>query len=148
MATGTYTLLGRPRLDGNPSRAVGAASRSLLRPLVDAVPTARSRPRPVWMLLYVLLPLCMGLFALLDYGRVSGGLRTLADGGVVVLVMGLAAVWVRVNRRALSQVPFDPETETGPTDLRLEVHEPSPLVIHLGRTIHDRTREFSGSDGM
>ena len=100
------------------------------------------------MLLYVLLPLCMGLFALLDYGRVSGGLRTLADGGVVVLVMGLAAVWVRVNRRALSQVPFDPETETGPTDLRLEVHEPSPLVIHLGRTIHDRTREFSGSDGM
>ncbi|HSB70566.1 MAG TPA: hypothetical protein VLT62_14670 [Candidatus Methylomirabilis sp.] len=144
MATGTYSLLGRPRLDGIPARPVEAASRSLPRPLVDAGPAARSGPRPAWMLLYALLPLCAGLFALLDYVAVSGGLRTLAEGGVVILVIGLAAVWVRANRRTLSQLPFDPETESGPTDVRLEVHDPSPLVIHLGRTIHDRTREFSG----
>ena len=142
------SLSGCPGGDGLMARTAGAVVGPVCRLRVDPARAARPAPRPAWMLLYVLLPLCAALLLLADRVPAGGGLRALAEGGVVALVIGLAAVWVRANRPALSRMPFDPETEPGPTDLRLEVHEPSPLVIHLAGTIHDRAREFSGSHGM
>lgn len=87
--------------------------------------------RPAWILLYALLPLCAALFALVDYVPSSGGFRTLAEGVVVVLVIGLAAGWVRANRRTISQMPPDSEADSGPQDIRVEIHDPSPRVIRL-----------------
>lgn len=93
----------------------------------------RYAPTPTWTLLYALLPLCAVLFALVDYVPWSAGLRTLAEGAVVILLIGLSLAWVRANRRALSGSPSDSEAaETGPPDIRVEVHHPSPRVIHLG----------------
>ena len=148
MGTGTHSLSGYSGRDDLVLRGGGAVLRPVRRLRVDAARAARPARRPAWMLLYMLLPLCAALLVLADRVPAGGGLRALAEGGVVALVIGLAAVWVRANRRALSRMPLEPETDTEPTDLRLEVNEPSPLVIHLARTIHDRARESSGSNGM
>jgi hypothetical protein len=83
------------------------------------------------MLLYALLPLCVALFVLLDYVPASDGVRTVAEGIVVALVIGLAALWVRANRRALSRLPAHPEAGAEPHDITVEVHEATPRVIHL-----------------
>ena len=100
------------------------------------------------MLLYALLPLCAGLFMLVDSMFASGALRMLAEGAVVVLVSGLAATWVRANRHALSQAACEPEADSRPSDITLEVHAPSPRVIHLGRRIPNRARELSESNNQ
>jgi hypothetical protein len=83
------------------------------------------------VLLYGLLPLCAALFALVEYVPSSGGLRTLAQAVVVVLVIGLSALWVRANRRALSRALSDSEVEAGPRDTTVEIHTASPRVIQL-----------------
>ena len=100
----------------------------------DATPATRPRAavtRPAWVLLYALLPLCVALFALLDYVPASDGVRTVAEGVIVTLVIGLAALWVRANRRALSRLPAHPEAGVEPHDITVEVHEATPRVIHL-----------------
>jgi hypothetical protein len=83
------------------------------------------------VLLYALLPLCVALFALLDYVPASDGVRTVAEGVIVTLVIGLAALWVRANRRALSRLPAHFEAGAEPHDITVEVHEATPRVIHL-----------------
>jgi hypothetical protein len=82
-------------------------------------------------MLYALLPLCVALFALLDYFPASDGMRTIAEAIIVALVIGLAALWVRANRRALSRLPAHSEAGNEPHDITVEVHETTPRVIHL-----------------
>jgi hypothetical protein len=99
-----------------------------------ARPTGQHRTdakRPAWILLYALVPLCVALLVLVDNLPSSGAWHALAQGVIVLLVVGLAAAWVRGNRRALSQVQSDSEVETGLRDLTIEVHDASPRVIHL-----------------
>ena len=105
-----------------------------LNPVARATGLRRAdAKRPAWMLLYALLPLCVTLLAFVDYLLPTGAVRALALGVIVVVIVGLAAVWVCRNRRALSQVLFDSEVNTGPGDLTVEVHNASPRVIHLER---------------
>jgi hypothetical protein len=130
MATGNRSLFDHSHCDGE-AHLVGPVPRLAIRPRPDATHPATSAPKPAWTLLYALLPLCAALFALVEHVPSSGGLRTLAQGVVLALVIGLAAIWVRANRRALNRMPSDSEIETGPQDITVEVHEPSPRVIHL-----------------
>ena len=100
----------------------------------DATPATRPRAamtQPAWALLYALLPLCVAVFALLDYVPASDGVRTAAEEIIVALVIGLAALWVRANRRALSRLPAHREAGTELQDITVEVHETTPRVIHL-----------------
>ena len=119
------------------SHSVAGASRldlEVWRLGPDATPATRPRAamtRPAWVLLYALLPLCVALFALLDYVPASDGVRTVAEGVIVTLVIGLAALWVRANRRALSRLPAHFEAGAEPHDITVEVHEATPRVIHL-----------------
>jgi hypothetical protein len=131
MATGNRSLFDHSRYDGE-AHLVGPVPRLAIRPRPDATHPATSALKPAWTLLYALLPLCLALLTLVDCIPLSGGLHSLAQGLIVVLVVGLAAVWVRANRRALSGIPSDSEVEAGPPDVRVEVHHPSPQVIHLG----------------
>ncbi|HSB82486.1 MAG TPA: hypothetical protein VLM91_27235 [Candidatus Methylomirabilis sp.] len=131
MRNGTHTLFGWDARDDLRFRAAGAVSRPVCGLRVDPKRAVRPAPRPAWMLLYALLPLCLALLLLADRMSASGGLRTLAEGVVVVLVIGLAAVWVRANRCALSRIPRDSEADSTPSVITLEVHDPSPRLIRL-----------------
>jgi hypothetical protein len=83
------------------------------------------------MLLYALLPLSALLCVLAEYISGSGGWRRLAEGLVALVVIGLAWVWVRANRGALSRVTSDPETDTESRHFTVEVQKASPQVIRL-----------------
>jgi hypothetical protein len=83
------------------------------------------------MLLYALVPLCALLLALTQYLPSIGGLHTLAGAIVVILVIGLAAVWVRGNRHALARLQVESEDKPGPRATIVQVNDSSPQVIHL-----------------
>ena len=53
--------------------------------------------RPEWWLLYALLPLMAGLFAVEHRAALPPGGHTAARVGVVLFIYGLAWLWLRVN---------------------------------------------------
>jgi hypothetical protein len=61
----------------------------------------------------------------------SPGWRRLVEGLVGLVVVGLAGVWVRANRCALSRLVSDAGTENEPQDVAVEVQKASPQVIPL-----------------
>jgi hypothetical protein len=87
--------------------------------------------RPAWTLRYALLPLCGALFALTEDIPSTGALRTLAQGGIVVLVIGLAAAWIRVNRCALGRASSDSTMKAQAREISIETKTPAPRVIHI-----------------
>jgi hypothetical protein len=46
-------------------------------------------------------------------------------------VIGLAALWVRANRRVLSRALSDSKVDAEQRDTSVEIHTPSPRVIQL-----------------
>jgi hypothetical protein len=133
MDTGRHSLLEPPRqhqarLQPHP---VGAASPRTSRPRTDAARSTRRARGPAWMVLYALLPLSVLLCGLAEYLSGSGGWRRLAEGLVAFVVIGLAWVWLRANRGALSRVTSDAETGTESQDFTVEVQKASPQVIRL-----------------
>jgi hypothetical protein len=61
----------------------------------------------------------------------SAGWRRLAEGLVGLTVIGLAGIWVRANRYALSRLVPGAGTENAPQDVAVEVQKASPQVIPL-----------------
>lgn len=133
MDTGHHALLENPR-------------RRQARPYpypLEATWPHRSRPRanarrpaqrahgPAWKALYALLPLAALLCAFAEHVSSSGGWRRLAEAFVALVVIGLAWLWVRVNRSALSRMTSDPESGTVTHDLTVEIQEGPPQVIPL-----------------
>jgi hypothetical protein len=89
-------------------------------------------------LLYALLPLCVALFAFAEGIPWVGGLRELVEIVIVCLVIGLAAIWVHVNRRALADTDVRGREETAARqDTTVHINAPSPRVIHLDSHRHD-----------
>lgn len=130
MAPGKRLLPEHPR-PGLAPRPLRPAARPSRQPWTKATRPRRTAPTLAWMLLYALLPLSASLFALSEDVPSSGGMRTLAQGVVVVLVFGLAAVWVHANRRALSRTASDSTVNAGPQEIPVGIHPPSPRVIRL-----------------
>jgi hypothetical protein len=61
-----------------------------------------------------------------------GGLRELVEIVIVCLVIGLAAIWIHANRRALTDTDMHGRDETGARqDTTVQINAPSPRVIHL-----------------
>jgi hypothetical protein len=133
MDTGRYSLLKRPRRrqakpHPYPLRATWPQiSRSRAK---ATRPVTRARG-PAWVLLYALLPFAALLCAFAEYFSGSGGWRRLTEGLVAFLVIGLAWVWVRANRGALSRVTSDPEMGIESQNFTVEVQKASPQVIRL-----------------
>jgi hypothetical protein len=93
-------------------------------------PAQRARG-PAWKALYALLPLAALLCAFAEYVSSNGGWRRLAEAVVALVVIGLAWLWVRVNRSALSRMTSDPELGTVTHDRPVEIQEGPPQVIPL-----------------
>lgn len=121
-------IRGRSRFDASRPDRGPRLVRSVSGPATRPNPGAT---RPAWTWLYALLPLCVALMALLDYVPSSEGQRTVAEVLVVALVIGLAALWVRANRRALSRLPSQTEPGADAHGVTVEVREASPRIIHL-----------------
>jgi len=99
---------------------------------------ARSALRAPWLLLYALLPVCVALLAFAEGITLDGGLRELVEIVIVVLVIGLAAIWVHVNRRALAGAQANGgDKEVLGQNTILQVNASSPRVIHLDSHRHD-----------
>lgn len=133
MDTGHHALLEHPRRrQAKPySYPLEATRPRRIRPLVNAKRAARRARGPAWMALYALLPLAALLCAFAEYVSPNGGWRRLAEGLVAFVVIGVAWLWVRVNRSALSRMRSDPESGTVMHDLRVEIQEGPPQVIPL-----------------
>ncbi len=99
---------------------------------------ARSAFRARWLLLYALLPLCVTLLVIADGIPWTSRLRELVEIVIIGLVIGLAAVWVNLNRRALAGTDVQ-GLDGGATrqDTIVQFKAPSPQVIHLNSHRHD-----------
>ena len=99
---------------------------------------AKSALRTPWLLLYALLPLCVALLAFAEGISWFGGLRELVEIVIVCLVIGLAAIWVHANRRALAgtQVNGGGKAALGQNTI-VQVNTPPPRVIRLDSRHHD-----------
>ena len=80
-------------------------------------------PRPKWGLLYAVLPLTLLLFALADRVPEVSGWRTVTESFAVLVIFGVLAAWVRLNRSALAlsrEKPEPPDADPrGRRDLRV-----------------------------
>ncbi len=133
MGSSRHSVLEHPRRHP-PGRYVQPSKVARLQPIrFRSVVAGATRPArgPAWLRLYALLPLSALLCALAEYIPASLGWRRLAEGLVASVVIGLAWVWVRANRCALSGMAPDAETESEPHDLTVEVQKASPQVIPL-----------------
>lgn len=133
MDTGHHALLEHPRR--RQSRPYpypwGAPWLRRTRPRVSARRAAPRAGGPAWLALYALLPLAALLCAFAEYVASNAGWRRLAEAFVALVVIGLAWLWVRVNRSALSRMTSDPESGTVTHDLTVEIQEGPPQVIPL-----------------
>ena len=59
-------------------------------------------PKPIWWLLYALVPLALVLLIAADLASPSDGWRQFAEGMACLGIMGAMALWVRANRVALT----------------------------------------------
>jgi hypothetical protein len=102
-----------------------------------AKPSAKSALRAPWLLLYALLPVCVALLAFAEGIPWTGGLRALVEIVIVCLVIGLAAIWVHANRRALAGAQANGgDKEVLGQNTILQVNASSPRVIHLDSHRH------------
>jgi len=99
--------------------------------------SAKSALRAPWLLLYALLPVCVALLAFAEGIPWTGGLRALVEIVIVCLVIGLAAIWVHANRRALAGAQANGrDKEVLGQNTILQVNASSPRVIHLDSHRH------------
>ena len=61
----------------------------------------RSDKKPAWWLLYAIGLLLIGLIGLVEATVPRGGLRTVLEIALVIVMFGLMAIWVRHNRAAI-----------------------------------------------
>ena len=129
------TLVGRPEIGRelavSYSRPAGASMRRAVAP-------ARADLRAPWWLLYALVPFCVALLTFVEGIPQVGGLRELVEIIIVLFVIGLAAMWIYANRRALAHTDLHGRDETtSHRDVILQIGAPSPRVIHLDSHRHD-----------
>jgi hypothetical protein len=134
MDTGHHVLLERPRPRHiGPNRAPLRAPRARkARESVAPAPSVRRLRGPAWGWLYALFPLAALLCAFAEYLPMSPGWRRLTEGLVGLMIVGLAGIWVRANRCALSRLVPGAGTENEPQDVAVEIQKASPQVIPLG----------------
>lgn len=133
MDTGRHSLRKRPRQPQSRSHVVplrGGRQRAPRHRPGAREATCRARG-PAWTLLYALLPLSALLLALAECIPANDGWRRLAEALVAVVGVGLAWIWVRANRGALSRLTSDPGMDTESHQLRVEIQKASPQVIPL-----------------
>jgi len=133
MDTGRYSLLERPRQrQARPyPYPLRATWPQISRSRENATRPAKRARGPAWLLLYALLPFAALLCAFAEYITGRDGWRRLTEGLVAFVVIGLAWVWLRANRGALSRVTSDPEMGIESQDFTVEVQKASPQVIRL-----------------
>ena len=84
------------------------------------------QPKPSWWLLLGLLPLTIGLFWLDSRAALPPWGHQTAEVGIVLLVGGLADLWVRVNAGALLWDEVRRASSAAPYIIYL--HEPAPVL--------------------
>jgi len=67
-------------------------------------------PKPKWWLLYSVVPMALVLLIAADLASPSAGWRQVAEGVASLVIMGAAALWVRMNRVALALLDRAPES--------------------------------------
>jgi hypothetical protein len=98
-----------PVIDAAPSQmAKVIALRERRRPASPDTRTARrNRRKAAWIWLYALLPLSLPLFALADVVPATSPWRYCTESLAVLVLIGGAGLWVRLNRRALMDATLD-----------------------------------------
>jgi hypothetical protein len=105
---------------------------------------ARNR-RPAWWQLWLLFPV-LGILAFLDVRvPLSTAGHRIVETGMVLVIFGLVAVWLRINRMAmLSEMPdrLVLHEVSGPASV---AQEPGPIAGNNG---HGRQLEWAVADKM
>jgi hypothetical protein len=74
----------------------------------------RKQRRPSWWWLYALGPLMAGLFVVADRAPLSPAEHEAVEIGIVLLIYGLAGLWVQVNAEALEYDDQDKDAQDVP----------------------------------
>lgn len=112
------TQSGRRVVDAAASQAAKVIDiRARRNPASQGSRTRRGAPRkPAWIWLYALLPLNFLLFALADLVPAASLWRYCTESLAVLLIIGAALLWTRLNRRAL--MPTIEDLDADHSDLR------------------------------
>ena len=79
-----------------------------------ATPPDMNRPKPAWHILYIGVALTLLLFVVADIESPVGAWRILTEFLATLLIIGVVALWMRVNRLALA---LTDATRSGGRDL-------------------------------
>ncbi len=93
----------------------------------DTLASRRAHRKPTWIWLYALLPLNFLLFALADLVPTASLWSYFTESAAVLLLVGAAALWVRMNCRTLMVARSD----RGSDDRNLHATPNGPSVLPL-----------------
>ncbi len=93
----------------------------------DTLASRLAHRKPTWIWLYALLPLNFLLFALADLVPAASLWRYFTESAAVLLLVGAAALWVRMHRQTLMVARSD----RGSDDRNLHATPSGPSILPL-----------------
>jgi len=97
----------------------------------------KDRPKPAWRVLYIAVALTILLFVVAEVETPAGGWRILMECLGTVLIIGVMALWVRVNRTPLALAEASRYEERGEQS---PVARPDSFAIEFRQTSRTQTR--------